>query len=260
MRQSIALLSFLALSIGAFADTVVWDAIGNGTNQFGSLDLNNGNFSHVSNLGFTPDGLGEIGQTLYTAQSGGTGLYTVNTQTGSTSLVGNLQNQTYYVFGSTTTNLYMVDTVGELYSINPVNGVETALGSTHLLMGSNTVGLSTGSNNLYMSLGANVYSINTSTGSASLLGTSGVTDFGALVSVGGTVYGSSIISPNSVYSFNPTNGISTFSALSSAPDYAWGLAPLTSPSPVVPEPSSFALLGLGMITVLGAYARKRTRA
>ncbi len=254
MRRSITVLSFLALSVSAFADTVAWDAIGNGTNQFGSLDLNNGNFSLVSNLGFTPDGLGEIGQTLYTAASGGTGLYTVNTKSGATSLVGNLANQTYYVFGSTTTGLYMVDTVGELYNINPATGVETAVGSTHLLMGSNTVGLSTGSNNLYISLGANVYSINTSTGLASYLGTSGSTDFGALVSVGGTVYGSSIVSPNSIYTFNPSNGISTFSTLSSAPDYAWGLAP------IVPEPSSFALLGLGLTAGLAVYARKRKRA
>ena len=89
------------------------------------------------------------------------------------------------------------------------------------------------------------------TGLASFVGTSGTTDFGALITTGGTVYASTLVAPNSIYTFNPTDGTSTFSTLV-AGDYSFGLAP------VVPEPSSFALLGLAG-SLLGAYAWKRKR-
>jgi PEP-CTERM motif len=249
MKKALLVVAALACSSAVFADTVAWDATGN--NLFGSLDLTTGEFTQVSNLGFTPAGLGQIGSTIYTATAGGMTLYSINTQSGALTTIGN-SSISYYAFGSTTTGLYMVDTVGGLWNINPATGTSTLIGSTHLLMGSNTVGLSTGSNNLYIALGSNIYVINTTTGAASFLGTSGSTDFGALVSVSGTVYASTIVSPNAIYSFNPMNGVSTFATLSSASDYAYGLAP------IVPEPSSFALFGVAGL-LLGGYAWKRKR-
>jgi PEP-CTERM motif len=251
MKRALLIFAALACSSGVFADTVAWDATGN--NLFGSLDLTTGAFNEVSNLGFTPAGLGQIGSTIYTANSGGMSLYSIDTQTGAVKSIGT-SSISYYAFGSTTSGLYMVDTVGGLWNINPTTGTSTLIGSTHLLMGSNTVGLSAGSNNLYIALGSNIYIINTTTGNASFLGNSGSTDFGALVSVSGTVYASTIVSPNAIYNFNPMNGISTFATLSSASDYSYGLAP------IVPEPSSFALLALVGSLLAGYVVWKRKRA
>ncbi len=240
-----------SLSTCAFADALAWDVTGQ--NQFGKLNLQTGNFNALSSVGFIVAGLGEIGTTVYTAQSGSTGLFAVNTNTGALSLVGDA-SLTYYTFGSTQTGLYMVDTVGGLWNIDPSTGSSTLIGSTHLnIVSGMTIGLSAGSNNLYLALGSSVYTINTSTGLASYIGDTGTTDFGALVDVSGVVYGTSIVDPNSIYSFNPSTGAATFLTTSAAGDYSFGVAP------IVPEPGSLTLLGLAG-TLLGGLALKRKRA
>lgn len=249
IRRSLTLLTFLAVAGCAFADSVAWEVTGQ--NHFGMADLSTGSFNMVSNIGFIAAGLGEIGNTVYTANSGGMGLYSINTNTGATSWIGN-SSISYYAFGSTNSGLYMVDTTGSLWNIDPSNGSSTRIGSTHLNINS-SVGLSVGSNNLYIALGSSIYTINTSTGSASYVGTSGSTDFGALVDASGTVYGASIVSPNEIYTFNPSTGTAAFVSASMAGDYAYGLAP------VVPEPATFALLGVAG-SLLGAYAWRRRRA
>ena len=227
----------LLFSSGACADTMVWDTAGN--NQFGKLDLDNGSFSLLSDFGFTAAGLGEIGDTVYTAIEGGKSLYTVN-NSGTLSLVGTSSAAiTYYAFGSTNAGLYMVDTVGGLWTIDPHTGVLSLVGSTHLLMGSNTVGVSSGSNTLYLSLGANVYTIDTATGASTYIGNTGATDIGALVQFGRTLFGTSVVLSDSIYKFDVAAGTASFVTNSSAPDYAYGLAP------IIPEPATFVMLGLG---------------
>ncbi|MDQ2842772.1 MAG: lactonase family protein [Acidobacteriota bacterium] len=256
MKQfSVLAIIGLTLSGCAFADNMAWDAVGN--NQFGKLDLSTGNFSPISNFGFTAAGLGQIGDVLYTAIEGGNTLYAVNTNTGALSTVGNA-SLTYFAFGSTNSGLYMVDTVGGLWKIDPTSGASTLIGSTHLLTGSNVVGISSGSDVLYLSVGADVYTINTKTGASTLIGNTGATDFGALVSENGTLYGTSVVLTNSVYSFNPSLGTASLITNSNAPDYAYGLAP-TVPAPTVPEPSTFAQFGV-VGALLGGYALKRKRA
>lgn len=245
----------LVLSLGLSATPLVWEATGN--NLFGTLDLSTGAFNQVSNLGFTPSGLGEVGDALYTADFQGSTLYSVNQTTGALTAVGALSNQVYYVFGSTTTGLYMVDNMGGLWNINPATGKNTFIGATGMMMTDPNgnpfnIGMSTGSNILYVSLGSNIYTINTSTGLASFIGTSGSTDFGALISVSNTVYGSSVVAPNSIYTFDPTTGIAAFLTNNQSSDYAFGLAA------IVPEPGSLGLMGLGLVgCLLSGFALKR---
>jgi hypothetical protein len=237
------------LSSAAYADTMAWDVTE--THQFGTANLTTGEFTQIGDLGFTPAGLGQIGQNLYTADGGGTTLYSINQYSGAATAIGT-SSISYYAFGSTTSGLYMVDTVGGLWNINASTGQSTLIGSTELMMGNNSVALSTGSNMLYIALGSNIYTINTMTGLASYIGTSGGTDFGALVTAGGTVYASTVVAPSSIYTFNPATGTSTFSTLA-AGDYSFGLAP------VVPEPGTVGLLGLAG-SLLTAFAWKRRKA
>ena len=250
-RSSFAALISAALlftSVAA-ADTMAWDVTGQ--NTFGKLNLNTGTFTQVANFGFTSAGLGEANGYLYTALWGGTQLYSINTNTGSLSLVGNA-SLTYYTLGSTNNGLYMVDTMGTLWNINAKTGASTAVGATGLNMSNVTsIGLSNGSNSLYVALNNSLYTINTTTGVASFVGTSGATDFGALVDIGGKVYASTIVAPNSVYMFNPATGVSSFVTLSNAGDYSWGLAP------IVPEPGSFGMLALAGVALGGFMLHRR---
>ncbi len=252
LLRTLTFLGTFALSSCLYADSFAWETTGQNMNNFGKVDLSTGSFSTVGSFGFQAAGLGEIGSTVYTAVEGGLGLYAVNTNNGNVSSIGD-SSISYFAFGSTNSGLYMVDTTGGLWNINPTSGTSTLIGSTHLNINT-SVGLSAGSNNLYLALGSNVYTINTTTGTASYVGNSGSTDFGALVDSSGTVYGASIVSPNAFYTFNSSTGTANFVALSAAPDYAFGLAP------VVPEPSPVALLGLAGVLFGTGYAWKRRQA
>ncbi len=252
-KDYFAVLAVLALSTCAFADPLAWDVTGQ--NQFGSLDLNNGTFTGVSTLPFMAAGLGVDGGSVYTAVSGGMGLYSVNQSNGSLSLVGN-SSISYYAFGSTANGLYMLDTTGSLWNINASTGAATRIGSTLIDVIANApLGLSAGATNLYVAAGnggtgANIYSVNTATAASTLIGTTATTAFGALVQVDGSIYGSSLINARQIYNFNPTTGISTFVTNYDSGGYSYGLAP------IVPEPGSFMLLGFAGLLV-GGYALKR---
>ena len=250
MKKLFAIGALLALSSCAFADSLAW--VTDASANFGTLDLNTGAYSQTSNFGFVGAGLGQVGSTLYTADEGGTTLYSVNAMSGTTSAIGN-GSISYYAFGSTNTGLYMVDTVGGLWSINPTTGASTLVGSTFINVGSNSLAVSTGSNVLYVASGSDLFTINTSTGQGTLIGTTTNTDFGALTSVRGTLFGTSIINGNESYSINPSTGGSNLLATLGTRDYAYGLAP------IVPEPSSFALLGLAA-SLFAAYTWKRKQA
>ena len=250
MKKFIAATAFLALSSCAFADAVAW--VTDGSANFGKLDLNTGSYSQTSNFGFVGAGLGEIGNTLYTADEGGMTLYSINTADGSTHAIGNNSSISYFAFGSTNTGLYMVDTVGGLWTIDPKTGAASLVGSTFINVGSNSLAVSTGSNVLYVASGSDLFTINTSTGQGTLIGSTTNTDFGALTNVHGTVFGTSIINGNQSYSLDPATSIATLLANLSTPNYAYGVAP------IVPEPASFALVGLAA-GIFAAYAWKRKR-
>lgn len=247
-RIYLTFLAVLALSTSAFADAVAWDVTGQ--NKFGMLDLNNGTFAGVSTLPFMAAGLGVAGGSVYTAVSGGMGLYSINQTNGSLTLIGNA-SISYNAFGSTTNGLYMLDTTGSLWNINASTGAATRIGSTLIdVISGAPLGLSAGANNLYVSMGSSIWSVNTATAAATLVGTSEPTTFGALVDVSGSIFGSSIINAREIYNLNPTTGITTFVTNYDSGGYSYGLAP------IVPEPGSFMLIGLAGL-LAGGYALKR---
>jgi PEP-CTERM motif len=253
-RRCLSFFAVLAFSSCAFAGAVAWDVTGQ--NQFGSLDLNNGTFTGASTFPFIAAGLGVDGGSVYTAVSGGLGLYSINPSDGSLNFIGN-SSISYYAFGSTTNGLYMLDTTGSLWNINPSTGSATRIGSTLIdVIGGAPLGLSAGATKLYVAAGdgatgAIIYSVDTATAASTLIGTTATTAFGALVDVSGSIYGSSIINAREIYNFNPTTGISTFVTTYDSGGYSYGLAP------IVPEPGSFMLLGFAGLLVGGYVLRRK---
>jgi hypothetical protein len=112
-------------------------------------------------------GLGEIGSSLYASSynvPSGT-LYSVNPANGFLTPIGAATTVDYSDFGSTLTTLYAVDRAANLWSIDPTTGVATSIGSTGLTL-TGYQNLSTNSSTSYFGNGANLYTLNISSGAA----------------------------------------------------------------------------------------------
>jgi hypothetical protein len=218
-------------------DVLVYEATGIGSDQFGVLDLNTGVFTSRGGMGLTLAGLGEYGGQIYGGSYHGNTLYSVNTTTGALTDIGTGNvGGGYGDFGSTTSGLYAFGGDGNLYSINPASAAATLIGPTGLSFGGIVMGMSSGSSSLYLTQNDLLYSLNTTTGAATLIGNANVNEagFGALVSIGGTLYGgaASTSNPPDIYTLDPQNGAATFLVSSPSTPYThsvagfWGLAPI----------------------------------
>ncbi|HEY6344504.1 MAG TPA: hypothetical protein VIY49_23675 [Bryobacteraceae bacterium] len=190
--------------------------------QFGTVDLTTGavtllgtpNFSS----GFTA-GLGEVGGVLYAASYEGGTLYTVNPASGALNPVGN-SSIIIYCMGSTTTGLYaagwpagtntQANPTLYFYSIDPRTAAATQIGQFGVSPGFYNRTFSTGSPTLYFADFENLYSIDTNSGNATVIGgtvsggTNGIIP-GGLAYVNGKLYAASN-SPNVVWTLNPASG------------------------------------------------------
>jgi hypothetical protein len=111
---------------------------------------------------------------------------------------------------------------------------------------------------LYFADGVNLYTLNTNTGAATLVGPmGGGVEIGALLQENGTLYGGVETPSLMVDTLNPTTGAATTGpALSGATGHFYALAPNPLPSSAVPEPQTWGFLGSG----LAALALLRHRA
>ena len=209
---------------------------GGNTSPFGTVDLNSGAFTLIGNLGpggFS--GLAVANGVVYTEQNGI--LFSVNTSTGAATQIGGLTGANMATFGSTTGGLYGLagsgsQNVATLFSISPQTGAISAIGP----IGSSVVGngqfayarLSVGSSTLYMENGSNLYTINTSTGAATQVGTTSSNSYltsvllfenGAYYDGAGSVFGTIDIA---------TGQITPHSSVFGGPGSIIGLAPLSS--------------------------------
>jgi hypothetical protein len=261
-RQRIALSVLLLTAFAAASKADDFAYVGYSTGSFGTIDLTTGSVTPLGNLGQTPAGFGVFDGTLYAESYNSTGtLYTVNTSNGALTPVGNSGVDYLGGFGSTLSGLYGVGyasggTTLDLFSINPSTGSATDLGSTGLSLGS-WRDVSANSTTLYFANGADLYALNLTNGSSSLIGPfGGSAEEGSLVVIGSTLYGADDVN-NVIDTIDTTTGAATAGAASGG--NIWGLAPdpLSTPSPsTVPEPSSFLLLGTGVLILLGNARRK----
>jgi hypothetical protein len=262
-----AVFGMLAASAGAIkADSIAYEAAS--SRDFGTVDLNTGVYTEI---GVSPNvpiaGLGEIGGTLYAAGSiGNTNtLYSVDPATGGLTAIGNgTFAANYGDFGSTTTGLYGVGSWpglgGEvvLWSIDPSTGATTLIGPTGTGLGVSS--LSNNSNTLFFNNGASLYTLDTTTGLATLIGSSFPFEAVAMVFENGTLYGAHDNPCCSFDTLDTSTGAATFVANESGGPNGGlvvALAPVVSSASSVPEPGYAGLLGL--LSIVFALTRRNHR-
>jgi uncharacterized protein (TIGR03437 family) len=211
-------------------------------NPLGIVDLNTGAFTLIGNMGSGGySGLAAVNGVLYTEQNGL--LYSVNTSNASLTLIGGLTGNNLATFGSTTTGLYGLGstgslTVATLFSINPQTGAITAIGPIGASAIPNGQGyyarFSVGSSTLYMEFQSNLYTINTTTGAATQVGTTDSNDYLTSVPLfeNGTYYAGA---GSVIGTINVTTGqITPGSTISGGPGSSVGLAPDPVPAGTPP--------------------------
>lgn len=250
-------LYLLLLSCSLTQAAAVHAVLGNG--DFGTLDLTTAVFTLQGNVGVQPAGLAESGGGLYTAPYQGNGIYSVNRNTGAATLVSTATpGPNFYAIGSSTAGFFGTDGFAvNTLSVNPTTGAVTTIGPLSVTTAGLISTFSNGGSTLYWANAGDLYSINTGTGAAVLIGATGLTGdaiqgWYALVFAGNALYGihdNPAAGGNALYSLNTSTGAATLvAAVSGHPTTIYGLAPLAD----VPEPATVAFMavGLGLLAVL----------
>ena len=232
----IGFLAVFATSLEAGDLAYMLAETGGAANKFGIVDLQSGAFTLIGNMGAGGyAGLGVANGVLYTEQNGG--LYSVNVTNASLTLIGGTIGNNIPVFGSTTSGLYGIAPVGlqsvpTLFSINSATGAVTSIGAVSVIPngGGANAKLSTGSGTLYLENSGSLYTLSTTTGAATLVGTdTGGFPVNALLFENGTLYlgangfGVGTISVS-------TGQIEIHSAILGGPNFFGALAPLGTTS------------------------------
>lgn len=234
--------------------------------EIGTLDLSTGAYTSIGSttLNGTPvviDSLSESASgILYGGSTGDSNLYQIDTGTGQLTLIGNNGVGPLWL-GSTSTSLYgfTAANLSNMYSVDGGNATATLVGSTGGGVPMGYFSISTKDPALYIAAApdgttnATLYTVDTSTGAISVVGSTGVTGIDAMGNVNGTLYATSDTTGN-LYSINPSTGVATLiTALSNiGSNFVYGLAEVTP----VPETRSLPSMIMG-ITGLGWLAGKR---
>ncbi len=237
----------------------------NGSGPFGTLDLGTGAFSNINSAtgGVNEIGLGEFNGLLYLEANGlgGSELNSVDPATGNNTPIGAglpLGDD----FGSTANGLFLVGTDANLYSVDPSSGAETKIGALGItLSGFRGLSVSIDSTALFFSDGGNLYTIDTTTGSATLVGqtidgSSADQSYGGLMFLSGTLYGAS--QNNQIDTIDPATAnvlTETNITCGGCTIEPFGLAPIIP----TPEPGTLALWAGGIMVLLLLRSKVRPR-
>jgi hypothetical protein len=240
--------------------------------SFGTVDLDTGAISGAYPPLGNDIGLGVYGGSLYTANTGV--LFTVNTAGPSVSPpAANNFGVRMVDLGSTLSGLYGLgwdqltnDDSSQsdlgLYSIDPSTGLAALVGLTELSYSTfPDIGLSTNSDTLYFGDGNELYTIATTTGAVTDVGSfggAGSYQMGALVVINGVLYGADI-NNHTVDTINPFTGAATPGATINLVIYGLAPNPLPSGGPEAEEPGTWTLLAAGAVGLMAAKRKMRDR-
>jgi hypothetical protein len=228
-----------------------------GSNQFGIVNVNTGQFTPIGNTPEPLSGLGRVGGVLYGLDADNN-LITINPANATTKVVGNIglpvsPGGNVTLLTSLDQHLYAVDPNNVLYRINPSTGAATFVGSTGIPVPDfNTCGcvsansLAGGGGRLFFTwevvddtsgdplVPSTLYRIDTKTGHATAIGLTGAS--GPIVGAGfvgadlyGFTFGAVASLPNQILELNTGTGAAEFVADQSASlDPVFGASQVTS--------------------------------
>ena len=238
-----------------------------GTNDvLGTLDPTTGTITAIgpTNVGSTPVLLGGLAfgldGKLY-GLGGDNNFYSVNTTTGALTLIGFTGILAGgWSMGNTSDGTVYADANGVVYTINPTTGAPTTVGHLPFNTGADINGDDRG--NLYIINNSDhgLYSASRATGVGTLIGGTSNTygNIFGMAFANGTMYAMQQ-GGTGLYAVNLTTGNATFVtnfSTSIIGDISTAAAPLVSS---VPEPSSLALFGTGLLALVGmGFTRLRT--
>ncbi len=206
--SAIVLGIFLALQPVARAQNLVY-AVTN-TAGFGTLDLDSGTYTQVGTSSAQLAGLGELGANLYGGELNTGAFYQVNLSDGSLTQLTPGIGSHFRGFGAITAGLYAINTSGDLCYVYLVPSPEERCYSAPAF-GAGTLAMSADGTTLYVTLdpgtGSLLYSLNTTTGAATLIGPTGVLNITSLVFRHGTLYAAA--ANGSIDILNTTTGQAT---------------------------------------------------
>lgn len=269
---AILLALFSAVPAQASAvNVVLWDS------RYGTLDDTTGRFTQISTLSaHSPGGIASMNGLLY-LEDFGSNLYTVDTISGATHLVGNSSGTlSFAAFAGGSNGLFALGYDANLYAINSTTAKATKIGATGLAAnnGNYDTSLSFDGTALYYTQGSSgaadaLYRIDATTGAARSLGTTGVTGVAGSALVNGNLelyqYGQS---RNYIYSAPVLTTSFTRGAQLNAQILVGGTT-LTAPSQTLqtsssvlldvaaPEPSTPALFCAGLLLITLNLRRPR---
>jgi hypothetical protein len=266
--SALVALLFAAVPGSALAGPISYVVSQNALNVpglFGTMDLSTGVFMQIgpaNPAGYI--GISTVGATVY-AIDNNFNLVSINPMTGIPTVIGNTGISFPLLAGSPSGAQYAVDVNNDLYSINTTTGAATLIGPTGLppipitdptAIFENSFAIS--SNALYYtyelvnSLAPALYTLNPSTGAATLVGPtqSGIVGAGF---INNTLYGFTgpFVSTTDIYTLDPATGSATL--VTPTPVTVFGAAQ------IVPEPSSLALAGGFFAVVVSYRAARRLR-
>lgn len=186
------------------------------------------------------------------------GLFTLNPDTGTPSLVGNtgIREPVGLTFNPSTGALLALSNEGQLFSLNPATGASSLIGNTGQVQ--RGISFSPAGDLFGFSLQGDLFRVNPLTGAPTFVGSSGVPITLIAEDSTFTPDGRLFLADfgGNIFQINPATGNRTLVGQAGPGQSILGLATLPAALDV-PEPSSVALLGLGALG-LAAFGRRRS--
>lgn len=213
-RLTVLLLLILVFTVvpRGYAQNIVYAATSSGA--FGKLDLDSGQFTQLGKSGTHLAGLAELGANLLGVVPDG-GFEQLNLANGAPIQLSDF-NVAFRCLGATTEKLYAVDFNGALYALTR-HGGGTLSRMGHTALGRGTLAMSANGPALYAAVdpgtGSVLYSLNTTNGAATRIGSTGVSNVTSLVFRHGNLYAAA--ANGTIYALDPTTGQATVHAATS---------------------------------------------